>query len=180
MNLNLEKISPWNWFKKEAQSEELPVSYRQSELTTPLFQLHQEIDRVFKDFLPGQWAAVDQVDGWLGMDRAFKPQIDIKEQDDKYYIEVDVPGVDKNDIKIEILDDTLRISGEKCLNKEESKENYHRIERNYGVFQRTLVLPENADKEEIKVYYEDGVLKIDIDKDVDMNLEPLTRQIEIQ
>ena len=180
MSLNLEKISPWNWFKKEGDNKELAISDKPSKLSTPLLQLHQEIDRVFNDFLPSQWPSMGQKDGWSDSVRAFKPQVDINKLDDKYHIEVDVPGVDKKDIKIEVLDDTLRISGDKCTNKEESKDNYHRIERSYGAFQRTLVLPENADKEDIKVHYKDGVLKIDINKDADIRVEPLIRQIEIQ
>jgi HSP20 family protein len=179
MNLHLEKISPWNWFKKEAEAQNLPVSYKQSESPAPVRQLQQDIARVFNDLLPDPWAPLDQFGGMPSMVMGFKPLLDIKELDDKYHIEVDVPGVKKNDIKIEILDDILKISGEKSMEKEESRENYHCIERGYGAFERTLILPENADKEGINVHYEEGVLEIDIDKDADIDIEPHTRQIEI-
>ena len=105
----------------------------------------------------------------------FMPSIDVAETDSQFEIAVELPGVKKEDIKVNLEKGQLTISGERILNKEEGGKNYHRVETNYGKFTRVLHLPDGIDEESIVGKYEDGVLNITINK----NAEKAKKQIEI-
>jgi HSP20 family protein len=93
-------------------------------------------------------------------------------------VSVELPGVDENEIQIELVNDTLKIKGEKKQQKEEKERNYYRMERSYGSFQRTLSLPEDADQDDIKAVYKNGVMNITIPRKAASKTE--TKQIEIK
>lgn len=93
---------------------------------------------------------------------------DIYEKDNKYYIEMDIPGFDKKDVKIEIKNDYLIISAEKQEDVEENDKNYIRRERNYGKYERSFALGE-VDSENIDAEFKDGMLKIVIPKKEETN-----------
>lgn len=94
------------------------------------------------------------------------PAVDIEEEKDKYVVKADIPGLKQDDIRVEIDDRILKISGErKYEKKEDDKEKkYHYYERSYGMFERRFVLPSDADSEKIDAKYENGVLEIQIQK----------------
>jgi len=96
--------------------------------------------------------------------RAMHPVVDIAENDQNYTYFVEIPGVDKADIKLMVKDGTLYLSGER--KEPRFSENCQKIreELPYGKFQRALPLPQDADLETIKARYEDGILLIVIDK----------------
>jgi HSP20 family protein len=94
----------------------------------------------------------------------FSPLVNEKVTDKGYIIEVDLPGVKKEDIEISVEDGILTIRGERKLEKKEEAENYTRIESFFGRFERAFKLPADADSENIEAKYEDGVLKIFIPK----------------
>lgn len=93
---------------------------------------------------------------------------DIYEKDSKYHIEMDIPGFDKKDVKIEIKNDYLIISAEKQEDFEEKDKNYIRRERNYGKYERSFALGE-VDSENIDAEFKDGMLKIVIPKKEETN-----------
>jgi HSP20 family protein len=92
------------------------------------------------------------------------PSLDIYEEDNELVLKADMPGVDKNDIKVELTDHMLTISGEKEKEEKIEKENYYRCERVHGSFYRRLELPEEVDTEHIKAHFENGVLEVKIPK----------------
>jgi len=92
------------------------------------------------------------------------PAVDIKEEDNRYLITADIPGVDPNEIEIHMEEGILSIKGERESNKEEEKENYKRIERSHGVFYRRFTMPDNSDADKISAKSEHGVLEISIPK----------------
>ncbi len=94
------------------------------------------------------------------------PAVDIAEEKDKYVVKADLPGLKQDDIKIELTDNVLSISGERKSerNEEDKNKKYYYYERSYGAFERKFVLPNDADVEKIKAKYENGVLTIDIQK----------------
>ncbi len=96
--------------------------------------------------------------------RAFYPSVDIKEDKNKIVFKTDLPGVDEKDIKVTIEDGTLMISGERKFEKETEKENFHRVERRYGSFQRSFKLPETVDEDKISARYRNGVLELTLPK----------------
>ncbi len=92
------------------------------------------------------------------------PAVNEREDEDAYYVEVDLPGVKKEDIHIEVKDNMLIISGERKFKKEEKDKGYVRVESFFGKFERKFTLPPDADTEHIEAEVEDGVLKIKIPK----------------
>ncbi|BDY13181.1 Hsp20/alpha crystallin family protein [Hydrogenimonas cancrithermarum] len=97
---------------------------------------------------------------------AFVPSVNTREDENAYVVEVDLPGVKKEDIKVNIDPEkrTLTISGERKFKEEVKKEDYYKIESSYGKFMRTFSLPENVDVENIDAKTEEGVLHITLPK----------------
>ena len=88
---------------------------------------------------------------------------DIYEKDNNLVIETELPGAKKEDVSIKVEDDTLCISGEMKRSEEVKKENYFRMRRHYGSFQRRFPLPVDfADKKGIKAHFDDGILKVTV------------------
>ena len=94
----------------------------------------------------------------------FMPAVDVREEEDKFMIEAELPGIDKKDVHIEVKDGVLTLSGERKIENEEKRENYTRIERSYGTFRRSYTLPDHVEDEKIEAAYKDGVLKITLPK----------------
>jgi len=92
------------------------------------------------------------------------PLVNIKQAEDKYSVEMSVPGFDKNDFNIELNENELIISSEKEENKEQEGEKYTRKEFSYQSFRRSFTLPETVDGDKISAQYKDGVLYVDIPK----------------
>ncbi len=97
-------------------------------------------------------------------ENVWMPAVNEREDEDAYYLEVDLPGVKKKDIHIEVKDNVLIISGERKFKKEEKDKSYVRVESFFGKFERRFTLPPDADTEHIEAEVDDGVLKIKIPK----------------
>ena len=95
---------------------------------------------------------------------AFIPAVNTREDENNYYIEVDLPGIKKEDVEISLKDNVLTISGERKFKNEVKEEDYYKIESAFGKFSRSFTLPENADIENIEAKAENGVLEIIIPK----------------
>jgi len=131
--------------------------------------LRNEFDRLFDSFfhnLEDEETALT----------AFSPAVDIEEHDKEFVISAELPGMKKDDIKINVKDNVLSISGEKTQEHKTEGKNYHRSERVFGAFQRTFRLPEYADQENVTAEYHDGILHITIPK----LQESLANQVEIK
>lgn len=94
----------------------------------------------------------------------FTPTVNTREGEDAYYVEVDLPGVKKDDMNIDVKDNILTISGERKIEKEDSEKDYYQIESSYGKFERSFSLPDNVDVEGIQAESKDGVLEVVIPK----------------
>jgi len=92
------------------------------------------------------------------------PAVDIYETADSIVVEAELPGVDPKEINVSIEDGVLSIKGERKHEKEVKEENYYRVERAYGVFERSFHLPSDVDADKIKATYENGVLKAIVPK----------------
>jgi HSP20 family protein len=94
----------------------------------------------------------------------WSPLVDISEDDKEYLIKAEIPEMKKEDIKLNVHEDVLSISGERKYEKEEKGRKYHRVERAYGSFMRSFTLPEDADGTKINADYKDGVLRVHLPK----------------
>jgi HSP20 family protein len=92
------------------------------------------------------------------------PSADISETDTAYLIKAEIPGVNKEDVKVSIENGMLTIQGERKMEKEEKGKRYHRIERSYGSFIRSFRVPDDADESAVKAEFKDGVLNVTLNK----------------
>lgn len=124
-----------------------------------LMQMREEMDRLFSQFVrrgdgeeatwaQGQWA----------------PPVDIYETDDAFMLKAELPGFSKEDVSIEVQENRLIIRGERKRETEAKEEQYHRLERTYGRFERAFWLPTTVDTEQIQATFKDGVLELRLPK----------------
>ena len=113
-------------------------------------------------FFEGFFGHPDAKSEWL--DGAWNPSVDISETKDNLIIKAEMPGMNKEDVKISIHDNILTLKGEKKQEKEEKEENFHRVERSYGSFSRSFMLPASVKADQVKASYKDGVLNISLAK----------------
>lgn len=120
----------------------------------------QLFDRLFDSRLFGEEGADDS----SVVTSQWAPRVDIKEEDDRFVLYADIPGVDPADIEIQMDKGLLTIKGERSSVVREESERYSRIERSHGVFHRRFALPDSADPDGITAHGENGVLEIVIPK----------------
>jgi HSP20 family protein len=107
----------------------------------------------------------------------FTPAVDIAEKDKEYLVKVQLPGVKKDDVKVELLNGILTLTGERKYEKEEKSEKMHRVETAYGAFTRSFVVPEDVLAEKIAAEYKDGILTVRLPK-TDIK-KPATKTIKV-
>ena len=135
-----------------------------------LRNLQREVDDLFDQFF-------GRTGGGDGSPSAvWSPSTDLVETDDDFRLRLDVPGMTKDDISINLQDRTLTVSGERTSERTEDSEEYVRVERAFGTFHRSFTLPDAVDADHIEATYDDGVLTITVPK----TEESTRRQIEIQ
>jgi HSP20 family protein len=88
-----------------------------------------------------------------------------KKGNDRFVIEVDLPGVDKKEIELEVEENLLTVRATRKMKHEVRKEDYYLLESNFGLISRTFVLPDGIDKEKIDAHYRDGRLRITLEKE---------------
>jgi HSP20 family protein len=105
---------------------------------------------------------------WIGEESItaseWSPLVDVSEDDKEFTIKADLPEVKKEDVHVTVEDGTIRITGERKFEKEEKGRRYHRLERSYGSFERSFVLPEGAKTDKVKAEFKDGTLQIHLPK----------------
>ena len=182
--MNMQKLAPWNWFKKEEEGgTALPVNRldQPTRSAHPMARMHHEMDRMFDDFFRDfglstpSWSrglAPSFSEGWL------KPSVDISATDREYTIHVELPGISEKDVRVELSGDTLKISGEKKHEQEDKGKEYYSVERSYGSFQRVLSLPEDANGDQIEAKFKNGVMTITLPRKE--SAKPKSKQIEVK
>jgi HSP20 family protein len=127
--------------------------------TRDLLSIRDEVNRLFDNFFTG---LPERRRGLL--EGEWAPSVDIAETDNDVVVTAELPGVKQDDVDITITDDVLTLKGEKKEEKEVKEKNYHRIERSYGSFQRSVSLPAGVQADKAKATYKDGVLHITVPK----------------
>lgn len=106
------------------------------------------------------------------------PEIDVFEKDNRLVTKIDLPGMKKEDVKVEVTDGQLAISGERKREAEEKGEEFYRCEREYGSFYRSVPLPEGAKVDDVRATFTDGVLEVSVP--LPAKPEAKVRKVEIQ
>ena len=127
----------------------------------PFRDLVTEQDRLNRVFNETFSRFFDEGEGGL---QGWSPAVDIFETDNSVVVKAEMPGVDPKDIEARIQDGTLYLKGERKFKNEVKKENYHLVERSYGSFTRSFILPTSVDSDNVKAEYKDGVLTLTLRK----------------
>ena len=114
-------------------------------------------ESLFEDFLNSNRFHSHVREGWC-------PAVDITENDDAYNVQVELPGLTKDDVKISFRDDVLMVSGEKKYEEKDESKNYHHFERRYGKFERAFRINSDIIVDKIDANFKDGVLMINLPK----------------
>jgi HSP20 family protein len=142
-----------------------------------LRDMTKQFDRLFEE---GNWPAFR----WPGFFKpfdaeiAFQPPIDVFEKDGRLVTKIDLPGMKKEDVKVEVTDGYLTIAGERKTEVEEKKDAFYRCEREYGTFYRAVPLPEGVKLEDVKATFNEGVLEVSVPLPAKPKAD--VRRVEIQ
>lgn len=133
-----------------------------------LFDLQRDINQLFDASYaaPGEDVAL----------RAWTPAVDVYEDENSFLIKLELPEVNKDDVKVSLNENTLSISGERRVENEQKRDNYHRVERSYGQFYRSFTLPPNVNTAAINAQFKDGMLRLTLPK----KEEAKPKQIEVK
>ena len=119
-----------------------------------------EMDRMFDRVFEGYgFPALERFSPWATSE-TFSPHVDMFERDGKLVISADLPGLTKDDVKVEITEDAILIEGERKYEHEQREEGVYRSERGYGQFRRQIPLPEGVKSETAKANFKNGVLEV--------------------
>jgi HSP20 family protein len=117
--------------------------------------LQERMNRLFDDLMP-----TTRMGGEELTTGTFHPAVDIYEGEKEITLKAELPGIDKKDVHVDINGGVITLRGERKIEKENKKEKYHRVERSYGIFNRSFTLPTTVDTGKVKANYKDGVLSV--------------------
>lgn len=106
----------------------------------------------------------DRMVGQAFSKNAWVPALDVKESEERFMVTMDLPGLAPDQVEVTFEDQVLTVRGTREFSKEEEDEHYHRIERSYGSFARSVRLPHTADVEKIQASFDKGVLTVEVPK----------------
>jgi HSP20 family protein len=169
---------------EDKKREEMELARKTFETAYPFTMMRRftrDMERLFEDF-PGFWFPnffkTDFSPFRMEFDKVeWVPQIEVLRKNDQFVVRADLPGLTKDDVKIEMTGNMLLISGERKDEKEEKHEGFYRSERSYGNFYRQLPLPEGIKTENATAIFHNGVLEITMPMS---KAETTTRKLEIK
>lgn len=144
---------------------------REGTVFTPFVDLQREIDRMFDE-------AFEDFGIRRSTGNGFIPTVNVYETDDTVNIEMEIPGIEKDALDIDLSDGVLTVKGEKKDEREDKSRNYHLVERTFGSFSRSFRIPDNLDQDKAKAKYENGILKIELPKKEEAKREAKKLEIE--
>lgn len=121
-----------------------------------LFSVNNDLNNFFEDFFDNRLSEREELQ--------ISPRVNVEENENEWTISAELPGVTKDDIKVNFQDGILTLSGEKKFEKEDKDKNYHRIERSYGKFSRSLRITNSIVVDKIDAQFKDGILNIILPK----------------
>lgn len=138
------------------------------------------MDRMMEDFFgrrmrrpwwPERWSRTDEME-------VKPPIVDVFEEKDDIVIKAELPGIEKDNVEVNLTDHTLTIKGEKKKEEEVKEENYYRAERSYGSFLRTLDLPKDVHADKVKASFKNGILEVRMPKTEEAKAKEIKVKVE--
>ena len=121
-----------------------------------LMSIQERVNNLFDDIME------KEEDGSIC--KTWSPHVDIYETDDEFVVMAELPEVRQDDVEIKVNDNVLTIRGDRKFQKNINRNNFHRLERKYGLFKRSFRLPAEVDQDDIKADIKDGILKVVLKK----------------
>jgi HSP20 family protein len=134
-------------------------------------RMRKEMDLFWDSFVPAALERTDDSGEWL-------PSLDVSETKNEIVVKAEVPGMDPKNIDISLSNGTLTIKGEKKQEREEKEEDYHLVERSYGSFMRSIVLPTEVKQDKINASYKNGILKVVLPKSEEARKKEVKIKVE--
>lgn len=129
-------------------------------------RMAEDMDRMFESFglgrgrfTPRFWSEAGERSDQPEL-AVWAPEIEVFEREGEFVVRADLPGLKKDDVRVEVTDNALILEGERRKEQEERREGFYRSERSYGHFSRAIPLPEGAETEDVKARFKDGVLEV--------------------
>ncbi len=146
-----------------ARRETGAPAYRENSPFSLMSRFSDEMGRLFEDFGFGRRFWSDWGREFSGLERSmWSPQVELFERDQKLILRADLPGLNKDEVDVEVTDDAIVLRGERQQEREENEEGYYRSERSYGSFYRQIPLPAGVNTEEAVANFRNGVLEIEM------------------
>lgn len=136
-----------------------------------LLNVHNRLSAMFDDFMFPTRFAEDRETLW-----GWNPAVDVYENDDTIVVKAELPGMEKDQIAVDVQGRVLSIKGERASDNEINEGRYYRRERTHGRFERALTLPAEVNPESIKAEYKDGILKVEVPKPEERKARKITVQ----
>jgi len=139
----------------------------------------RDMDRMLEDFFgrrtrpwwPERWSRTDELE-------LRAPAVDVFEEKDDIVVKAELPGIEKDNIEVNLTDHTLTIKGEKKKEEEVKEENYYRSERSYGSFMRTVDLPKDVRADKVKAAFKNGILEVRMPKTEEAKAKEIKVKVE--
>ncbi|MEN8197679.1 MAG: Hsp20/alpha crystallin family protein [Pseudomonadota bacterium] len=145
-----------------AASENVPVERSSPTDDNPIASMQRQVNRLFSDYMNQPLMSWFDADRWFS--GAARPNVDMTETDNTYEVTAEVPGFEQKDVEVKITDGALVLEGKTESETEEKGKTWHRHERRFGSFSRSLPLPTGADQEKAKARLKNGVLTVTVPK----------------
>jgi len=166
---------------KDTRQTRIPTTTGESRSSSAWRRPFEEMERMYESIFPQGWLSPSQweMPSWARSPRPFfahrMPALDMIDRDDEVIVNVEVPGVRKEDLSIAVTDSTLTIKGKTERHEEEKREDYYHRELSCGEFVRSMRLPVGIDSKKVEANLKDGMLEIHLPK-----LESAKRAIDIK
>lgn len=163
--------------KKKATTSEVPVKAAAPAKSGRGLAPWEDLDRLFDDFLQRRWPHPFRDIRWpeLPSLREWKvPSVDVVDRDEEVFVRAEIPGIEKEDLDVSIVERILRIKGSTRHEEEKRDEDYYRQEIRSGSFSRTVLLPSEVNTAKAKASYKDGILELHLPKVVQAKREKIS------
>lgn len=152
--MSLKTLVPWN---RGLLREDAGV-------VDPFTALQNEVNRTFASFFAGRDGTEWPGPNWPGLNGGLTPKLDVAETDQEFQLTMELPGMTEADIDVELLEDGVKVCGEKKDERETKDRNYHRMERTFGRFERFVPLSKPVNREAVAATFRNGVLNVVLPK----------------
>ena len=182
MKLELSKWNPFKFLRKTSEEKRTEAGHLPAGWPEPSRLLMTDPLRMMQEWLRDPFAGFSQLDRWFGdfSPSVFQPRVDVVDDGDALRITAELPGMDREDVQVQIEDEALVLRGEKKLESRSEEKGCYRIERAFGSFQRVIPLPDGTDVDRAEAKFEKGVLTLRIPKSAAAEEKPSVRRIEVK